>query len=382
VPKPAQGKGRQRNPLQRIGIHFLLLGAGAAAMAVAIVLSDDDEPISPQQPAEPLLDQAELPPTLPDSQRERETYARSPLIPGTPTDEASGSAQTTPIPGDRTRTAVEEIEPLFVNHIVEEGETVSQLAEEFGIMQQTILDNNQEIVDPAALGIGQQLTIPTVDGVLHTVQLGQTLDQIATVFEADAQEIINFKGNELLTAEDVIAGKIILVVGGTFPDPVEFQPIPGDGFPLVVPETGFLAGFPPAVNNETGFILPYWPCAAPSPVQDFGYARGRLHAGVDMPSFCARSSNVYAAQSGTVVTAGWSGGYGNLVVIDHGFGFTTHYGHLSQIQVTVGQYVYRGQVIGISGNTGYSFGEHLHFEVRIHGHPTDPKPYLPWPWPY
>jgi murein DD-endopeptidase MepM/ murein hydrolase activator NlpD len=101
-----------------------------------------------------------------------------------------------------------------------------------------------------------------------------------------------------------------------------------------------------------------------------------------MASFCARSSNVYAAQSGTVITAGWSGGYGNLVVIDHGYGFSSYYAHLSQITVTLGQYVFRGAVIGISGNTGASFGEHLHFEIRINGQPTDPKPYLPWPWPY
>jgi murein DD-endopeptidase MepM/ murein hydrolase activator NlpD len=387
----------KRPPLslrQRFGIHVLLIGAAAAAFLFTVI--DDSEDLSVPDAAEAvgLVDEdsntpeetpeaAEAAAGLEDNGR---GYVRSPLVPQTPAIETpepteEPGAERTEL-GDRTPSAFEDLQPLFVEYNVQEGDTVAQLALDFGVTEQTILENNQEIDDPAALEIGEHLIIPTVDGVLHTVQLGQKLDQIATLFETDVESIVNFQGNGLRSPEDVRDGQVLLVVGGTFPDPVAFQPIPGDGFPLVIPETGALAGFPPATNPNTGFILPYWPCSSPSAIQDFGYARGRLHAGVDMPSFCARSSNVYAAQTGTVVTAGWSGGYGNLIVIDHGLGFSSYYAHLSQIHVTLGQYVWRGTVIGVSGNTGASFGEHLHFEIRINGQPTDPKPYLPWPFPY
>ena len=83
-----------------------------------------------------------------------------------------------------------------------------------------------------------------------------------------------------------------------------------------------------------------------------------------------------AAASGTVVFAGWLGGYGNLVVIDHGGGLSTAYAHNSSVAVTVGQSVETGQVIASSGNTGNSSGPHVHFEVRVNGTAVDPLGYL------
>ncbi|MCR5701352.1 MAG: peptidoglycan DD-metalloendopeptidase family protein [Lachnospiraceae bacterium] len=107
---------------------------------------------------------------------------------------------------------------------------------------------------------------------------------------------------------------------------------------------------------------------------NFGYRWGRLHAGTDVKADVG--TTVRASRAGKVTSAGWIGGYGNCVIIDHGDGVQTRYGHLSQVLVSVGQYVEQGEQIALSGNTGRSTGPHLHFEIRINGEPVDPLPYL------
>jgi murein DD-endopeptidase MepM/ murein hydrolase activator NlpD len=100
----------------------------------------------------------------------------------------------------------------------------------------------------------------------------------------------------------------------------------------------------------------------------------RFHSGIDFAG--NYGSTIRAADSGTVIVAGWYGGYGNAVVIDHGKGITTLYGHSSQLYVSEGQSVQRGQAIAAVGSTGLSTGPHLHFEVRRDGTPVDPASYL------
>jgi murein DD-endopeptidase MepM/ murein hydrolase activator NlpD len=122
--------------------------------------------------------------------------------------------------------------------------------------------------------------------------------------------------------------------------------------------------------SSSGFI---WPVSGVL-TSGFGYRWGRLHEGIDIavPSGTA----VHAAASGTVIVAGWVGGYGNLVVIDHGNGLATAYGHNTSLAVGVGQGVAQGQVIAYSGSTGHSTGPHVHFEVRVNGSAVDPLGYL------
>ncbi|MEH2449565.1 MAG: peptidoglycan DD-metalloendopeptidase family protein [Nostoc sp.] len=100
----------------------------------------------------------------------------------------------------------------------------------------------------------------------------------------------------------------------------------------------------------------------------------RFHAGLDFAA--SYGSTIRAADSGRVIFAGWYGGYGRAVIIDHGNGMTTLYGHTSELYVTEGQAVERGQAIGAVGSTGFSTGPHLHFEVRRNGTPVDPANFL------
>jgi murein DD-endopeptidase MepM/ murein hydrolase activator NlpD len=99
-----------------------------------------------------------------------------------------------------------------------------------------------------------------------------------------------------------------------------------------------------------------------------------LHPGIDFRS--PVGSKVPATAAGIVTRAGWDGGYGKMVEIDHGNGYRTRYGHLSEVDVKVGEKVRLGQIIGKSGSTGRSTGPHLHYEIRHDGHPIDPVGFL------
>ena len=98
------------------------------------------------------------------------------------------------------------------------------------------------------------------------------------------------------------------------------------------------------------------------------------HSGIDIG--VDYGTPVHSADSGTVVYAGWMSGYGNTVVVDHGNGISTLYGHNEDVAVSEGQSVGKGSVIAYAGSTGNSTGPHVHFEVRVNGDPTDPMGYL------
>jgi murein DD-endopeptidase MepM/ murein hydrolase activator NlpD len=127
---------------------------------------------------------------------------------------------------------------------------------------------------------------------------------------------------------------------------------------------------PSAAASAAGFI---WPVHG-SLTSGFGWRWGRMHEGIDLA--VASGTPVVSAAAGTVIVAGWMGGYGNLVVVDHGGGMATAYGHNTSVTVGVGQQVAQGQLIAYSGNTGHSTGPHVHFEVRVNGAAVDPLGYL------
>ena len=122
--------------------------------------------------------------------------------------------------------------------------------------------------------------------------------------------------------------------------------------------------------SASGFI---WPVHGVL-TSGFGWRWGRMHEGIDLA--VSIGTPVVSSAAGTVIVAGWMGGYGNLVVVDHGGGISTAYGHNTSVTVGVGQQVAQGQLIAYSGNTGHSTGPHVHFEVRINGAAVDPLGYL------
>ncbi len=131
--------------------------------------------------------------------------------------------------------------------------------------------------------------------------------------------------------------------------------------------SGSVATGPP---SSAGLI---WPVSGPI-TSGFGPRWGRMHEGLDIAG--SSGTPIGAAATGTVISAGWSGGYGQLVVLDHGNGLSTAYAHLSSISVAPGQTVPQGSAVGGMGTTGNSTGVHLHFEVRVNGAATNPLGYL------
>ena len=132
------------------------------------------------------------------------------------------------------------------------------------------------------------------------------------------------------------------------------------------------ANLPSTVSVGGGSGQFSWPVNGPI-TSGFGPRWGRMHEGIDIG--VGFGTPIGASAPGTVIVAGWSGGYGNLVVVSHG-SISTAYGHMSRIAVSVGQSVGRGTVLGAVGCTGHCFGPHLHFEVRIGGVPQNPLNYL------
>lgn len=118
------------------------------------------------------------------------------------------------------------------------------------------------------------------------------------------------------------------------------------------------------INNEFGFRR-----------NPFGGRSYEFHAGMDIDG--ERGDLVVAPANGTILKSGWTGGYGNLVEIDHGNGLVTRYGHLSKVEVSQGDSIQRGQLLGFVGSTGRSTGPHLHYETRLNDKPINPRHFLP-----
>lgn len=251
-------------------------------------------------------------------------------------------------------------------YTVQANDTPIGISEQFGISPETILGGNPRLSEEAsALQTGTVLTILPIDGVLHDVQHGETLERIANLYGVTPEDIINYGSNNLEFPFRLYAGTQIMVPGGVREVFIWSAPAPR-------PRTtgsGSAGSSVELVVTGTGTFI--WPVANRRITQHYWYA----HQAVDIGS--PEGMAVIASDTGTVTWAGWNiYGYGNLVVINHGNGYETYYGHLSQINVQVGQPVYQGSVIGASGNTGRSSGPHLHFEVRYFNTLLEPLAYL------
>lgn len=240
---------------------------------------------------------------------------------------------------------------------VENGDTLSSIASKYNISSGTIRWANDLTGD--TIKPGQVLKILPVTGVAYTVKSGDTLESVAKKFSAEQQAILDFPFNDVPDDFSLKVGQLLIVPDGSPPE----TKLPK---PKIQPQ--YLAQGPgsPAFSAPGGgqFI---WPTRGVL-TQYFSW----YHPGIDIADRSA--PGVAASDGGTVIVAGWQDntGYGNRVVIDHGNGYTSLYAHMSNIYVSPGQTVSRGQLIGQMGSTGRSTGTHTHLEIRYKGVALNP----------
>lgn len=244
-------------------------------------------------------------------------------------------------------------------YTVREGDTLSIIAERFGVSLDTIIWENN-LKSAKDIKVGQNLRILPTTGILHKVKPGETIYSIAKKYQANAQAIVDWPYNSFANDEtfSLAVGQELMIPDGIKPREV----------PRVAPRYYASA---PAAGTVTGTGQFVWP-AGGRITQGFKW----YHQAIDIANRAA--PEVVAADAGSVIVVGWPApwAYGNRVIIDHGNGFVTWYAHLSQIYVQAGQTVSRGQAIGKMGSTGRSTGTHLHFEIYKNGVKQNPLTYL------
>jgi murein DD-endopeptidase MepM/ murein hydrolase activator NlpD len=259
-----------------------------------------------------------------------------------------------------------------VKYTVQRGDAMSMIANKFGVTTESILYNNKDILhdDPHGLKPGMVLVIPPVDGLYYTWQDGDTLDKVAGEFKTEKDAIVEFPGNEidLVNPDDIKSGTLLMLPGGS------------RALETIIPITytrGSNSGTANVNGSSCGGAVGDgafgWPTNGPHTISGNNFSPS--HLGIDISA--NEGDAVFAADDGVVTFAGWSEyGYGNMIQIDHGNGYVSLYAHLSQINVTVCESVGQGTLIGLAGNTGNSFGAHLHFEIRLGGAAVDPLGYV------
>jgi LysM repeat protein len=246
-------------------------------------------------------------------------------------------------------------------YVVQKGDTAWSIANKYGLKPETLLWGNEGLNSGAgSLRVGTTINILPVDGVLHTVQEGDTLESLSAEHGVSIQEIIIYPENVLSgdISERLNPGEQVIIPNGK--KTIAWQEPAG---PPIEPVKG---GKPigSGVNSLASLYKGYfsWPVSPIIITQPYWSG----HGGIDIGTRFRQP--IFAAAGGTVVFSDWdTTGFGNLVIVDHGNGVLTYYGHNQANLVKFGQVVSRGQQLSESGSTGNSTGNHLDFRIKVVG---------------
>lgn len=224
-------------------------------------------------------------------------------------------------------------------YTVRQGDTLSEIAEMFGVSRNTIIWAND--LRGVTIKEGQELVILPVSGVRHVVKKGDTLKSIATKYQAELDDILAY--NDLTTNSKILSGDIVIIPNGVLSVAKSSVGVKSFAVQTLVSDGYYLR---PIVGGRKSQGI-------------HGYNGVDLAAPTGTPILASASGKVIIARS-----SGYNGGYGLYVVVGHSNGTQTLYAHMSKVNVSVGEAVNQGQIIGAVGNTGRSTGPHIHFEVR------------------
>ncbi len=243
------------------------------------------------------------------------------------------------------------------------GDSIISIASSFGVSPQTIMMENK-MDETSKLHPGQKLTILPTTGVSHTVAGAETVGSIAKKYNVSEDDILDL--NDIELAEDVSAGATLVIPLAKVVVPTRTTIVRNNTQQISLKQA-------PAPANFVGSSDFIWPTSVRTITQGFH----RLHSGLDISD--SKKEPTYASADGFVELSGWRAGYGNTIIINHGNGFKTLYGHSSEIYVKAGDQVVKGQVIAKQGNTGRvrgATGIHLHFEIIKNGVKVNPLAYV------
>lgn len=252
-----------------------------------------------------------------------------------------------------------------LRYTVKKGDTLYRIGLFFGVHYQDLADFNH-IVEPRKLQIGQEIKIPMKAEWVYA-DGRETADSLARKYDSTTELILYLNPflKEQMTTEK---GQWILI-----PKKVRFayrKPHEKTARYKAKKRNKIVKFVDTKPKQSTSSIF-RWPVEGQI-TSKFGWRHGRQHKGIDIWNAACSRALIYASSSGVVTRAGYTNGYGNLVVIDHGGGWVTYYAHLSRISVGKGQRIEAGDVVGNMGRTGNATGYHLHFEIRKNGVAINP----------
>ena len=235
----------------------------------------------------------------------------------------------------------------FTSYTVKSGDSISTISRKFGLSNISTLIAVNDISNVRTLRQGQKLKVPSTDGLIYKVHSGDSLNSISVKYHVSVEEILD--ANDL--SSEALSKDMELFIPGAKMDALSLKKAMGELFVYPITASWRLTSkFGPRKDPFTGVAS--------------------NHTGIDMA--CPTGTPIHAAMSGKVVQAGWSNIFGNYVIINHGNGYQTLYGHMSKIIAKKGQNVDQSTKIGLVGSTGYSTGPHLHFTVYKNGKLVDP----------
>ncbi|MFA5776129.1 MAG: M23 family metallopeptidase [Patescibacteria group bacterium] len=259
----------------------------------------------------------------------------------------------TTLPENRQRTE-------YLAYKVESGDSLYSIGNKFKVSTDALKYVNI-LYDGSVLQVGQDIVIPPISGLIHKVEAGDTLALIARKYSVPSQAIADF--NYLLEPNKLALGTELVIPDAKIPLPVVTN------LPII---PSIITGGVTDGNAKKGWCM--WPTSTSVITQNFSW----YHNGLDIgSSWGSAMPSIYACAGGVVVRAGWDPwGLGLHIRVDHGNGYETVYGHMSRLDVSYGDKIKKGEVMGFMGSTGRSTGPHVHFMIKYQGSPQNPLKYI------